>query len=148
MRFPQILLVSASVALVCAAYLVFAPSTGWTTDYDAAKASAAKSGKKVILDFTGSDWCTYCKKLDKEVFSTPEFKAFAKDYVLVCLDFPNGKKLPEAERKQNAALQAQFKVDEFPTVIVTDGSGAEIRRVSGYEPDSGPRAYLAQFARH
>jgi thioredoxin-related protein len=146
MRFPRILLVSASVALACAAYLVFAPSTGWSTDYEAARATAAKSGKKLMLDFTGSDWCIYCKKLDKEVFSTPEFKAFSKDYVLVCLDYPKEKELPEAEKKQNDALEAEFKIDSFPTVIIADPSGREIKRASGYEPDSGPAAYLAQFA--
>lgn len=146
MRFPRILLVSASIALACAAYLVFAPNTGWSTDYEAARVSAAKSGKKLMLDFTGSDWCIYCQKLDAEVLSTPEFKSFARDYVLVCVDFPKATELPAVEKKQNDALGERFKIEGYPTLIVTDASGTEVRRAVGYEPGSGPRAYLAQLA--
>ncbi len=102
--------------------------------------------EKLLLDFTGSDWCIYCQKLDAEVLATPEFKSFAKDYVLVCVDFPKAKELPAAEKKQNDALGERFKIEGYPTLIVTDASGTEIRRAVGYEPGSGPRAYLAQLA--
>src|SRR5208283_6057780 len=116
MRTSRILPAAAFIGIACAAYFVFRPATvsapmtvsspkaDWTTDFEAAKADAAKSGRKLLLDFTGSDWCIYCQKLDAEVLSTPEFRSFAKDYVLVCLDFPKAKELPAAEKKQNDTL--------------------------------------------
>ena len=54
---------------------------GWITDYEAAKKQAAKEGKDILMDFTGSDWCGWCIKLKDEVFSTPEFKSWAKNNV-------------------------------------------------------------------
>jgi len=118
----------------------------WSTDIAAAKAQAAKEGKKLLLDFTGSDWCGYCMKLDAEVFTTPEFSAFSKGYILVRLDYPRKKELPPAEKEQNAALQSQYKIQGFPTVIVADVSGHELKRAEGYNPGSGPVAYLGQLA--
>ncbi len=104
-----------------------------------------KENKKLLLDFTGSDWCGYCKKLEAEVFTTPDFATFAKDYVLVRLDYPRRKELPAAEKQQNAALQKQYKIEGYPTVIVLDDTGHELQRAEGYDPGSGPTAYLGQF---
>ena len=158
MRTSRILPAAAFIGIACAAYFVFRPATvsapmtvsapkaDWATDFEAAKADAAKSGRKLLLDFTGSDWCIYCQKLDAEVLATPEFKSFAKDYVLVCVDFPKAKELPAAEKKQNDALGERFKIEGYPTLIVADASGTEVRRAVGYEPGSGPGAYLAQLA--
>ena len=124
-----------------------AAAQGWQTDFAAAKAQAANENKKLLLDFTGSDWCGYCMKLEDEVLSTAAFRNFAKDYILVRLDFPRTKQLPPAEKRQNDALARQFQVDGYPTLIELDPSGREITRQVGYEPGSGPRAYLAQFRR-
>jgi len=57
-------------ALLLAPVAVMA-SEGWLTDLDAAKKQAAAEKKDILIDFTGSDWCGWCIKLDKEVFSTP-----------------------------------------------------------------------------
>ena len=118
----------------------------WSTDLAAAKAQAAKENKKLLLDFTGSDWCGYCMKLNAEVFTTPEFATFAKAYVLVRLDYPRKKELPAAEKEQNDALQRRYKIEGFPTLIVIDDTGREIRRAEGYDPGSGPTAFLGQLA--
>ncbi|HVT81505.1 MAG TPA: thioredoxin family protein [Phycisphaerae bacterium] len=119
----------------------------WFTDFDTAKATAQKEHKKLLLDFTGSDWCRYCIKLDEEVLGTAEFAAFAKDCVLVRLDFPRKKELPVAEKTQNAALKQQYKIQGFPTLIVADAAGTEWNRAVGYEPGSGPVAYLKELGR-
>jgi protein disulfide-isomerase len=115
----------------------------WGTDYNAAKIEAAKSGKKIILDFTGSDWCIYCKKLEAEVLSTPDFKIFSDKYILVRLDYPRRIKLPEDEVKQNTVLKSTFGIEGYPTLIVVDQTGKEITRQVGYEPGSGPKAFIA-----
>jgi protein disulfide-isomerase len=117
----------------------------WLTDLDEAKKVAMKENKKLLVDFTGSDWCGYCIKLHKEVFDTPEFEKFAKDYVLVELDFPRRKEQPAAEKAKNQAAQKKYGVNGFPTVIIMNTSGKVLNRAEGYSPDSGPSAYLPQL---
>lgn len=85
------------------------------------------------MDFTGSDWCPPCKALHKNVLTKPEFEAYARtNLVLVEVDFPNQKPQSEALKKANEALQAKFKVDGYPTVILLDAEGKELYRKSGY----------------
>jgi thioredoxin-related protein len=117
----------------------------WLTDFASAKQQAANENKKMLLDFTGSDWCYFCKKLDAEVLSTPTFKDFAKDYVLVRVDFPRSHELPPDLKNQNKALAQQYRINGFPTVVELSSSGQEIARQNGYHPGSGPQAYIAQF---
>ena len=74
----------------------------WQTDLPAAQAQAKKEGKKIVMDFTGSDWCPWCIKLHKEVFSTPEFTEYAKkNLVLVIVDFPRSKEQSAELKKAN-----------------------------------------------
>jgi len=117
--------------------------TAWTTDFQAALARAKKEKKYVVADFTGSDWCGWCVRLKEEVFDTPEFHAWAKDnVVLLELDFPRKKKLPEALQTQNEKLQERFKIEGFPTVVFLDGSGKELGR-GGYV-EGGPAKWIAE----
>ena len=84
-----------TLALLAAATTLLA-KTGWDDDFEKSLAKAKEEKKMVLLDFTGSDWCGYCIKLDEEVFSKSAFKKFAKEnLVLVELDFPRGKSLPK-----------------------------------------------------
>jgi thioredoxin-related protein len=118
----------------------------WTTDYKDALAQAKQQNKLVLLDFTGSDWCGYCKLLDKEVFTDSSFKNFAsKNFLSVTVDFPHGTKLSDALTQQNDQLQQQFKIDGFPTLIVVDPDGKELGRMTGYDPGSGPKAVISQL---
>ena len=105
----------------------------WQTDYEAALKEAAKENKMVLLDFTGSDWCGWCKKLQSDTFSKPEFKKFAeKNLVLVELDFPRGKDQPDSLKKQNKELSEKFGVEGFPTLVLLDSKGKEVARNVGY----------------
>ncbi len=121
----------------------------WLTDLGAAKAVAAKENKRILVDFTGSDWCPYCILLHKEVLSTPAFAAFAKDYVLLKLDYPRkAGRTPEKiaadpSLGQLMTLKDQYKISGFPTVMLLDATGAELARQEGYEKGQGPAAYLA-----
>jgi len=117
----------------------------WLTDLDEAKKVATKENKKLLVDFTGSDWCGYCIKLHKEVFATDDFEKFAKDYVLVELDFPKRKEQPAAEKAKNQAAQKKYAVNGFPTVLILTVGGKVLNRAEGYSPDSGPSAYLPQL---
>ncbi|TXB70297.1 thioredoxin family protein [Phaeodactylibacter luteus] len=96
-----------------------ATKPGWLVDIDEAYAISQKTGKPILANFTGSDWCGWCKRLDAAVFSKPEFKSWADDnVVLLELDFPRRKQLPDEIRQQNYSLQQSFGVRGYPTVWV------------------------------
>jgi len=116
----------------------------WTDNFAKAKVRARNEGKDLLLDFTGSDWCGWCIKLKAEVFDTEKFKAEApKKFVLVELDFPQKRKLAEATRKQNDALQGEFGVEGFPTIVLLDSEG-RLYAKTGYRP-GGAQVYLAHL---
>lgn len=105
---------------------------GWMTDYDEALKLAKKEGKTVLLDFSGSDWCGWCIRLDKEVFSKKEFKEFAEDNLVpVLIDFPAKKKQPAEIKEQNAKLQKKYGIRGYPTVILLNAEGKKIAQ-TGY----------------
>jgi thioredoxin-related protein len=133
---------TAVLALVAGLFVAGAQAgEGWLTDFDKAKAQAKEQGRPILVDFSGSDWCGWCIKLDKEVFSQQEFKDFAKDnLVLLLLDFPRKKEMPAAEKAANEALSKTYKVRGFPTVLILDAEGQELGR-TGYQP-GGPKAYI------
>lgn len=113
----------------------------WTEDYAAAAKTAADGNKYMLLNFTGSDWCGWCIRLDKEVFSQPAFKEYANEqFVLVKLDFPRDRALSEDVVQQNRELQAKYGVRGYPTIIVLSPSG-ELAGQTGYRP-GGPEAYV------
>lgn len=93
----------------------------WHTDLGKAMTVSKKNKKPLFLFFTGSDWCGWCIKLQKEVFKTPEFTKWAKEnVVLVELDFPRRTAQTPELKNQNAQLNAFFKVQGYPTVWLTN----------------------------
>ena len=83
-----------------------------------AQQEAKANNKLLLLDFTGSDWCGWCIKLNKEVFSKPEFKDYAnKNLVLMEVDFPRGKSQGSDIKKQNEGLAQQYQIEGFPTAL-------------------------------
>lgn len=115
---------------------------GWTHDFEAAKKQAADENKSLLIDFTGSDWCGWCIKLNEEVFQHDPFKEGVKDkFVLVELDYPKDKsKLSEETQKQNAELQTKYAIQGFPTILLADATGAPFAR-TGYQK-GGPESYV------
>jgi thioredoxin-related protein len=122
-----------------------AQAADWTDNYAAAVAQAKKEHKMVLLDFTGSDWCIWCKRTDKEVFDTQKFKDFAdRKLVLVTVDFPESKALPDAVKAQNNALKDKFSIEGFPTLIALSEDEKVLFTQVGYK-DGGPDAFIGQF---
>ena len=118
----------------------------WYADFDKAAAVAKEQGKDLFVDFTGSDWCGWCKRLDAEVFSHEEFlNAATKKFVLVALDFPRDEavkaKVPNPDR--NAELSEKYEVQGFPTILLMTPEG-EVFGQTGYRPD-GPVPYVAHL---
>jgi protein disulfide-isomerase len=100
----------------------------------------------VLLDFTGSDWCGWCILLDREVFSKPQFKEYAdKNLVLVEVDFPKRKPMPDAMRMQNIRLAQRYGIQGFPTIIVLNGDGKVVAEL-GYM-QGGAEAFIAVLER-
>lgn len=98
-----------------------AENEGWLVKLDEAYAQSKKTGKPILANFTGSDWCGWCKKLTKSVFVHQEFKDWAdENVVLLELDFPRRKQIPTEIRQQNASLQQAFKVSGYPSVWLFD----------------------------
>ena len=107
--------------------------SGWYTDWDKASAESKKTGKPILIDFTGSDWCGWCIKLKKEVFDTPSFKKWANEkVVLLELDFPRSKPQPEAEKAKNKKLAQKYAIEGFPTIIFSNAKGDVLGRY-GYD---------------
>jgi protein disulfide-isomerase len=127
------------------AFSLAAAEGEWLTDLAKAKAKAKEEKKLVLLDFTGSDWCPPCKALHKNVLTSKEFSDFAKDnLVLVEVDFPRSKKQSAELKKANKALQEQFSVTGYPTIVVLDPDGKELSKNVGYSGASSAE-YVANL---
>lgn len=114
----------------------------WTSDYDAALVKAKETGRRVLINFTGSDWCHWCIRMDEETFSQEAFKQYAAEHlVLVYVDKPMRKKLEAEQVAKNNSLMRQYGVDGFPTFVVLDPNGREVDRRSGYV-SGGPKGFI------
>ena len=121
----------------------------WETNVTKVMEVANKTKKPILLFFTGSDWCGWCIRLQKEVLKTPEFAAWAKDnVVLVELDFPRKSNQTEEIKKQNNELQMAFGIQGFPTVVFANAAMKDGKvnfsgiGSTGYVA-GGPTAWLA-----
>jgi protein disulfide-isomerase len=97
----------------------------WHDNFDEAAKISKKTNKPILANFTGSDWCGWCIRLDKEVFSKKEFQKWANEnVVLLTVDFPKRKQLAADITEQNNALQRAFQVQGFPTIwLMSPGDG-------------------------
>lgn len=137
------LLLTTLAALAVSTSAAFA-KTGWEDEFDKGLAKAKADNKMALVDFTGSDWCSWCMKLDKEIFSKKEFKDYAKEnLVLVEVDFPQGKRLPKKRQERNNELAKEYSVKGYPTVVILDSEGKEAGRL-GYMA-GGPEAFVAEL---
>lgn len=117
----------------------FGFAAGWETDYAEALETAKSQNKRVLVDFTGSDWCGPCIQLHKRVFSRPEFIGYAeKNLVLVEIDYPQRKKQSDTLVKQNERLAQQYRIEEkgYPTLVLLDPAGKIVRELQGYDGET------------
>lgn len=109
-------------------------SLNWKTNLEEAIQLAKKENKTVLVNFTGSDWCRWCKKLSAEVFTQDEFAKYAKDnLVLVKLDFPRSIPQTNETKYYNQSLAQKYGVQGFPTILILDGTGKLLAK-TGYQP--------------
>lgn len=119
----------------------------WTMDFDAAKELASEKKLPLLLNFTGSDWCGWCKLMDKNVFAQKPWQEFASSNVLlVTLDFPKDKSIvPEKYVKRNEELKNQFSVLGFPTYVILDTNGETKIGQLGAGREKTPDSFIAEF---
>ena len=117
---------------------------GFTDNLDEALAKAKAEGKFVYACFSGSDWCYWCKKLEKEVLSDPLFvTGVMDDYVLVFIDSPENKALlSDRAKAENEKLTKKYGIRGFPTALILDGNGNRIGK-TGYRQGGA-----AKYAEH
>jgi protein disulfide-isomerase len=139
-----------ALLLIAGSFAVEAQELVWHDNVEKAMEISKKSKKPLMLFFTGSDWCGWCIRLQKEVFKTKEFTDWAKDnVVLVELDFPrNTIKLTPETQNQNSQLQQVFQVQGYPTVWLVNANKKDGKTnfeklgSTGYVA-GGPTAWLA-----
>ena len=127
----------------------------WYTDFTEAAKISQKTHKPILANFTGSDWCGWCKVLKREVFVTDEFKKWAKkNVILLELDFPRRKQLSPELKKQNYALQRAFGVRGYPTVwLFSVGNKKDPKKdlvplgKTGYRK-GGPKVWIASIDKY
>lgn len=96
----------------------------WLTNVEAAQKLAAEQGKAVLVDFTGTDWCVYCREMHAKVLDTPEFEAYAAPkFVLVEMDLPHKPLLPPGQLEYNRRIVKRYGVTGYPTLLVLTPAG-------------------------
>jgi protein disulfide-isomerase len=116
----------------------------WLTSYDDALKAAQETKRPILMNFSGSDWCSWCIKLSNEVFTQDAFSKYAKDnLVLLNLDFPKRTAQSAEMKAANEKLAQTYKIEGFPTVVLLDSNGKEIDRL-GYQP-GGATPYVKRL---
>ena len=113
----------------------------WLENLEEAVDTAEANDQPILVNFTGSDWCGWCKRLHSEVFSQTAFIDYAgKNLVLLKLDFPKYIQQSEETKKYNSDLLTKYGVRGFPTILLLNSKGEELKR-TGYQP-GGAEAYI------
>jgi thioredoxin-related protein len=113
----------------------------WENNLEQAIEQAKKENKAVLVNFTGSDWCIWCKRLSSEVFQQKEFKEYADEsLVLVMLDFPRNIEQSAETQTYNRNLAQKYGIQGFPTILIFNNQG-KLAGQTGYLP-GGPEKYI------
>jgi thioredoxin-related protein len=117
----------------------------WLTSLPDALNQARAENKTVLMDFTGSDWCGWCKKLDAETFSKDAFADYAASHlVLVQVDFPRAKEQSDELKAANKSLQKTYGVSGYPTLVSLSADGSVLWKQVGYLA-GGPAALISKL---
>lgn len=121
-----------STLLICALlgyvapYGIEAAQVQWETNVDAGIQKAQKVSKPTLILFTGSDWCTWCVRLEQEVLNQPAFAQAMQDRVVfVKADFPDPSEAA-IMRSPNKAAMDRYGVEAFPTFVAVDAQGRKL----------------------
>ena len=122
----------------------------WEADYTKAVARAKAEGKDLFVNFTGSDWCGYCIKLEEEIFTKPEFAAEAsKHFVFVFMDHPRDAALKAkvVDTALRDKLGQTHGIRGFPSIVLMSADETPYGMAS-YKRGFGPKEYLTYLDDH
>ncbi|PIQ50244.1 MAG: thiol-disulfide isomerase [Cytophagales bacterium CG12_big_fil_rev_8_21_14_0_65_40_12] len=132
-------------------FLSIAPELNWKTDFQEAKDLSKASDKKILLVFSGSDWCKPCIQLHRSLFETDEFAAYAEaNLVLLKADFPSQKKnqLSKEQTIKNEELASKYNPNgEFPLAVFLNNEG-KVLGSFGFDKAKTPAAYIKEFEKY
>ena len=107
----------------------------WETDWAKARQRARDERRPILLQLTGSDWCSWCIKLKERVLDRPEFLDYARKHlVLMEADFPRRTQLPPETAEQNRRLRKLYLNRGYPTVYLLDADGNKLSEDLGEMP--------------
>ncbi len=113
-------------------------------DGEAALAEARASDRDAVLLFTGSDWCSWCHKLDEGALRSPEFaSAVSERFVFGVVDILKRSEQPADVVARNEALVKRYEITGYPTIVLCDPAGVAYGR-AGYKRLDGA-AYAAHL---
>ena len=98
----------------------------WYDNLNEARRVAQRDGKHLLIDFTGSGWCVYCKRLHEEVFTKPAFHDAVMDsFVCVTLDFDEqlAARRDRPHPEQSDQLREALGIVGLPTVALMSTKG-------------------------
>ncbi len=105
----------------------------WENSFSETKKKAQKENKKILIFFTGSDWCTFCKALEEDVINSEKFKEFSKNTVFYKADFPRAKDLVSKEQQEeNDELKNKYYISTYPVFVIADKNGQMIAKKKSY----------------
>ena len=118
-------------AFLISGFIAQGQELNWHTDINKATELSLKENKPLLLFFTGSDWCGWCIKLQKDVLKKDEFFIWAtQNVILVELDFPKRTPQDETIKMQNQQLAQTFGIQGYPTVWLVNPVKGEDEKVN------------------
>ena len=105
----------------------------WLNDYKKAQQEAKASNKFLLLDFTGSDWCGWCKRLEQEILSQSQFENYAREnLVLLEVDFPRAK--PQSPELRIKNWRSNIRLKDFPRSSCSTATGKSFGSTTATSP--------------
>lgn len=95
----------------------------WLTSLEEAREAAQSSGRQIMVDLW-ADWCTWCRKLEENVFSTPAFQTYAEKFVLLRVDTEDG--------GEGTRLKERYQIDSLPTTLILSADMVKVGQLQGY----------------
>ncbi|MBO4647744.1 MAG: thioredoxin family protein [Lentisphaeria bacterium] len=123
-------------------------AAGWVESYRSARNQALRENKKVLIFFTGSDWCVEGQTLERNLFRTDAFQRLADEkYVLYLADLPKYTRLGQAKEETNRHLARRYGITRFPAVVVVEPRfGGMVARQIGMSGGMTPKKLLEKLA--
>lgn len=138
--FKKMFLLGVSLMTLCTCAI----ASDWYTDYDEGLAQAKKENRNMMILFTGSDWCGWCKKLQAEILTKEEFTKYAQEnLVLIEQDFPKANKPSKEVQAKRQALAKKYSIRGYPTIVLLTPEEKDFGRM-GYMRD-GPSGFIAKY---